>query len=200
MSFLPLYGAKPCYASSHHQSSFRVASSSGGFSLGARVKQPLSGPPGWEEGVARSCHSTDILYWLHPSAGLYVLPVQCTLNSDSVWGSPKELLPTSPMVSSSLYGEEYHESILLTAAAIYCPEVPGYFRRSKDSFPPSYGFIPFLSFQEEGRELTPQMCTHCKWICLHMVPQWPHSLITFSNWHKNHELDVSSRPNLTHRH
>lgn len=140
-------GQTPAMPPPHHQSSSGVVSSSGGFSLGVSINQPLAVPLGQKEGTARFYHSRDILYCLRPSAGPYTLSVQWTLNSDSVWGAPKELLTTSPMASSSLYGEEYLDSILLTPAASYCPEIPRYFWPSKDSFPVSYGFIPFLSFQ-----------------------------------------------------
>lgn len=142
-------GQTPAIPSPHCQSSFWVESSSHGFSPVTSINQPLQ-VPGGEEGATRFCHSTDILYSLQPSAWPYILPVQWTLNSDTVWGSNKELLLMFPMASSSLYGKLYHKSIFLTPVAIYFPETPQYFLPSKDSFLISYGSIPFLSFH--GKE------------------------------------------------
>lgn len=45
------------------------------------------------------------------------------------------------------------------------PQIPQYFMPTEDFFPISYRFMPFLSFQCEGRERNPPKCMHYKYIC-----------------------------------
>lgn len=104
LSCFPLTSILPCYSSRLQKLLWLESSSHALACEQVSANNSYTGGMGCGGGGSvptRCCHSTGILYILHPNAWPFLLPVQWTLNSDTVWGSTQKLLPTSPMFSSS---------------------------------------------------------------------------------------------------